>query len=293
MSGQTASLEETLTRLERNVRSDPRYAHTTNLVLLHRGEVVLDRAFAGHSPDDLVDVYSVTKSVVSALVGIALRRGELDSLDRLVYGGPRTFRHLLTMTGGTESDGPWEIDEVLAMPTGWLEFLLEAPRLLPPGERFRYDNGAAHVLGCALADCVGQTLADYAREHLFTPLGIERFEWPTDPEGYSYGFGHLRLRPRDLALIGELHRVGGEELLAPGYAAEATAAHTPGGGPENAGYGYLWWVGDGTFFGGGYAGQSLIVFPARELVAVTAGTEELLRPGWRNARHAVEEAFAS
>ena len=187
---------------------------------------MLDRAFAGHSPDDLVDIYSVTKSVVSALVGIALRRGELDSLDRLVYGGPRTFRHLLTMTGGTESDGPWEIDEVLAMPTGWLEFLLEAPRLFPPGERFRYDNGAAHVLGCALADCVGHTLADYAREHLFTPLGIEHFEWPADPEGYSYGFGHLRLRPRDLALIGEVHRRGGEELLDGGYAGRSDqAAH--------------------------------------------------------------------
>jgi CubicO group peptidase (beta-lactamase class C family) len=287
------TLPDRLAALEATVAGDPRYAHTTNVVVLHHGAVVLDRGYAGGSPDDLVDLYSVTKSVVSALVGVALRRGELASLDLPVYGGPRTFRHLLTMTGGTESDGAWEIDEVLARPAGWRDFLLEAPQLTAPGERFRYDNGAVHLLGCALADAVARPLADYAEEHLFAPLGIDRFDWPADPEGYSYGFGHLRLRPRDLALVGELFRLGGGDLLAPGYAAAATTAQTTGGGPEHAGYGYLWWVGDGLFFGGGYAGQALLVLPEHELVAVAAGTEELLRPGWRNARHAVEEALAA
>ena len=272
------------------VARDARYAQTTNLVVLRYGELVLERHFGDGSADDLADVYSVTKSVVSTLVGIALARGELASLDLPVHGG-RTYRHLLTMTGGTENDGPWEIDEVIALESGWRAHIEAAPQLDEPGTRFRYDNGAVHLLGCALADAVGRSLADYAGEHLFGPLGIDRFEWPSDPEGYSWGFGHLCLRPRDLARIGELWRRGGEGIVPAAYVREATRAQTPGGPPEEAGYGYLWWVGEREFFAGGYAGQALVVLPEERLVVAATGIEERLQPGWRNPRHALAEAL--
>jgi CubicO group peptidase (beta-lactamase class C family) len=273
------------------VSSDPRYAQTTNLVVLNDGALALERHYGDGSADDVADVYSITKSIVSTLVGIALGRGELATLDVPVHGG-RTYRHLLTMTGGTENDGPWEIDEVIALESGCREHIEAAPRLEPPGTRFRYDNAAVHLLGCALADAVGRPLADYAAERLFGPLGIDVFEWPSDPEGYSWGFGHLRLRPRDLARIGELWRRGGEGIIPADYAAAATRAHTTGGPPEGEGYGYLWWVADDCFFGGGYAGQALVVVPAERLVVVATGTEERLAPGWRNPRHALSGAPA-
>jgi CubicO group peptidase (beta-lactamase class C family) len=273
------------------VARDARYAQTTNLVVLRDGELVLERHYGDDSADSLADVYSVTKSVVSTLVGIALGRGELPSLDRPVHGG-RTYRHLLTMTGGTENDGPWEIDEVIALPSSWRAHIEAAPQLDPPGDRFRYDNAAVHLLGCVLADTLGRSLADYAEERLFRPLGIEAFEWPSDPEGYSWGFGHLRLRPRDLARIGELWRRGGEGIVPAAYVEEATRAHTSGGPPEGEGYGYLWWVGERSFFAGGYAGQALVVLPEERLVVAATGTEERLRPGWRNPRHALAEALA-
>lgn len=274
------------------VARDPRYAQTTNLVVLREGELVLELQYGDDPAEGLADVYSVTKSVVSTLVGIALGRGDLGSLDVEVRGG-RTYRHLLTMTGGTENDGPWEIDEVLALPSGWREHIEAAPRLDPPGTRFRYDNAAVHLLGCVLADAVGCSLAEYAAEHLFAPLAIESFGWPADPEGYSWGFGHLRLRPRDLARIGELWRRGDEGILPADYVAEATRAHTAGGPPEGEGYGYLWWVGAESFFAGGYAGQALVVLPAHGLVVAATGDESRLRPGWRNPRHAVAEALAA
>jgi CubicO group peptidase (beta-lactamase class C family) len=270
---------------------DPRYAQTTNLVVLRDGELVLERHFGDASAESLADVYSVTKSVLSTPVGIALGRGELASLDLPVHGG-RTYRHLLTMTGGTENDGRWEIDEVIALPCGWREHIEAAPRLEQPGTRFRYDNAAVHLLACALADAVGRSLADYADEHLFGPLGISAFDWPADPEGCSWGFGHLRLRPRDLAQIGELGRRGGGGIVPRDYVAEATRAHTAGGPPEGEAYGYLWWVADDCFFAGGYAGQALVVVPANLLVVVATGTEERLAPGWRNPRHALAEALA-
>jgi CubicO group peptidase (beta-lactamase class C family) len=274
--------------LARALDVDERYAHTTNLVVRRDGQEVLVLHRGGGSLDDLVDTYSVTKSVLSTLVGIALARGDLDDLDRPVAGA-RTFRHLLTMTGGTRADGPWEIDEVMARPEGWVEFLAAAPARDPPGARFRYDNGAAHVLGWGLAQAVGMSLGDYARAQLFAPLGIVRFEWPADPEGHLYGFGHLRLAPRDLARLGELWRAGGEGLLDPAYARAATSPQSAGGPPEDVAYGFLWWVADDSFFAGGYAGQSLVVAPARGLVAVTTGEEARLRPGWRNARHLVAQ----
>lgn len=279
-------------RLDALVGGDPRYAHTTDVVVLRDGELVFARRYGGGVDGELRDTYSVTKSVVATLVGIALGDGLLRSLDEPVHAG-RTVRHLLTMTGGTEADGPWEIDEVLARPEGWRAHLEAAPRRDEPGARFRYDNGAVHLLGCALADAVGQSLERYAAERLFAPLGIDAWEWPADPEGYSWGFGHLRLRPRDLARIGELWRRGGEGIVPPPFVAEATRAQTAGGPPEGEAYGYLWWVGRDAFFGGGYAGQSLVVVPREGLVAVTIGAEERLRPGWRNARHAVAEALAA
>ena len=214
--------------LQDAVARDPRYAQTTNLVVMQNGELLLERHYGDDSADELADVYSITKSVVSTLVGIALGRGELASLDLPVHGG-RTYRHLLTMRGGTENGGPWEIDEVLMLKRGWRVHIEAAPRLEPPGTRFRYDNAAVHLLGCAFADLIGSSLADYADEHLFSPLEIDTFEWPSDPEGYSWGFGHLRLRPRDLARIGELWRRGGEGIVPAGFVAEATRPQSPGG----------------------------------------------------------------
>jgi CubicO group peptidase (beta-lactamase class C family) len=276
--------------LEDAVTRDPCYAQTTNLVVMHDGEVLLERHFGDDSPKELADVYSVTKSVVSTLVGIALGRGELVSLDLPVHGG-RTYRHLLAMTGGTENGGPWEIDEVLTLQCEWRKHIEAAPRLEPPGTSFRYDNAAVHVLGCAFSDVVGSSLADYAQEHLFSPLEIDKFEWPSDPEGYSWGFGHLRLRPRDLARIGELWRRGGEGIVPADFVADATREQSPGGPPEGEAYGYLWWVTEDSFFAGGYAGQALVVVPEERLVVAATAVEERLRPGWRNPRHALGEAL--
>jgi CubicO group peptidase (beta-lactamase class C family) len=287
----------------RVIQEAPEYAHTRNVVVTRYGEPPVERQLGAGNLDDPVDTYSITKSVVSTLAGIALDRGAIGSLDDPVaaYLGdrvrhPYTVRHLLTMTAGVETDGAWEIDEVMALPSGWVDRILDAPRRREPGAAFAYDNGAAHLLGAARAAAVGMPLSELAAAHLFAPLGIERWEWPRDPDGADYGFGHLKLSPRDLAKLGELYLAGGGEVVSRAYVEEATRPHSAGGGPEGAAYGFLWWTADEPFrhfFAGGYAGQSLTAIPELGVVAVTTGDEALLRPGWRNARHAVLEAFAS
>jgi CubicO group peptidase (beta-lactamase class C family) len=220
-----------------------------NVVVLRGGVPVVELG-----DDELRDTYSVTKSVVSTLAGIALARGDIRTVE--------PWRRLLTMTAGLQS----EIDDVIALDTGWEAALAALPRL-PPGT-FRYDNGTAHIFACELARALGSPLDAYAAEVLFAPLAIDAWEWPRDPEGNAWGFGHLRLRTRDLARIGELWRTGA--LVHAGYRREATRAQTPGGPPEHRPYGYFWWIGAAGFFGAGYAGQLLWVTP-EAVVASNAG----------------------
>jgi len=210
---------------------------TTNVVVLRDGAPVVEVG-----DDDLRDTYSVTKSVVSTLAGIALARNDIETIE--------PWRALLTMTAGLQS----EIDDVIALDSGWEATLRSLPRSAPG--TFRYDNGTAHVFACELARALGTPLDAYAADVLFGPLGIDAWEWPHDPEGYAWGFGHLKLRTRDLARIGELWRTG--ELLDAWYAAEATRAQTTGGPPEHRPYGFFWWIGGG-YFGAGYLGQLLWV----------------------------------
>jgi CubicO group peptidase (beta-lactamase class C family) len=116
---------------------------------------------------------------------------------------------------------------------------------------------------------LGRPVADYAAEELFGPLGIADQVWPADPDGVTYGFGHLRLSATDLGRLGELWRARGRPLMDPGFAAEMFRAHTAGGPPEGLAYGFLTWLGDGLVMAGGWAGQHVLVLP--EAVVVTTG----------------------
>jgi CubicO group peptidase (beta-lactamase class C family) len=220
-----------------------------NVVVARGGEAV-----AQIGGDELRDTYSVTKSVVSFLLGIAVARGDIESYEQ--------WRPLLTMTAGLQS----EIDDIIELESGWEDAILALPRK-PAGE-FRYDNGTAHVLGCELSRALGTPLDAYAAEVLFAPLGIAEWSWPHDPEGYAWGFGHLNLRTRDLAAIGEAWRTGA--LTDPAYRADALRPHTPGGPPEHRPYGFYWWLTADGCFAAGYAGQ-LLWITRDAVVAVNAG----------------------
>jgi CubicO group peptidase (beta-lactamase class C family) len=206
------------------------------------------------------------------------------------------------MTRGSETDGPYDIDEVMALPSGWLERVTAAPRVGPAGAEFRYDNGASHLLGAALARLVGTSLSEYAARELFGPLGITRWFWPRDPDGLDYGFAHLRLSAGDLAKLGALwmdHGVWqGRQLVDPGFARDMTSPQSDGGPPEHCRYGYCIWLDEHGPFAGGWAGQHVTLVPAARAVIVTTGDPRFdpgppptdqLQPGWRPARELVTE----
>ncbi|WP_395847038.1 serine hydrolase domain-containing protein [Cystobacter fuscus] len=252
----------------------------------------------------IADTFSVTKSVLATLVGAAVGDGLIEDLDDPL-GGPlglpaghpaagHTWRHLLTQTRGCATDGPWDIDELMALPRGWVDHVLAAPRLHAPGTAFRYDSGGVHVLGAALSAVVGRPLSAYAEERLFAPLGIDEWFWPRDPEGRAYGFGHLRLSPESLRRLGELWLgLGtwrGRSLVPEAYMREMVREQSAGGPPEGTAHGYLTWVERGYFFAGGWAGQHVVVVPSAHAVVVTTGDPgfdpgppptDRMPPNWR------------
>jgi len=271
--------------------TEPEYRHTAGFVVVRNGETIAAHGL-GRPIDEPADVFSVTKSVLSTVVALAARDGELgldETLGKLLGDRVRpdraraTVRHVLEMTGGAHADDPiLDIDEIQASPAGWVDQLLARPQERPPGAAFSYDNGSAHELSAALAARLGP-VDDYAARRIFRPLGIDRWHWPRDPEGVAWGYGGLELSALALARLGEAWRT--DELDLGVLLIEATTRRTAGGPPENRPYGRMFWIdevaGLPAFFAGGYAGQHVLVVPSAGLTLVTTGDESRLLPDWR------------
>ncbi len=251
-------------------------------------QLVFEHYRKGYGPDDLHNVASVTKSVVSALIGIAVEEGHLKSLDQkagavlppgmLPAVDSRfedvTVRHLLTMTSGfARSAGAGGAKPGQA---------LKRPMAAAAGRVFSYDNGAQHLLSVVLTQQTGQSAARFAEQKLFAPLGITHYNWFEDDEGYSYGSHDLYLRPRDMARIGQLYLQKGEwqgrRIVSAAFVDASTTRHVET--QENqAGYGYLWWITTalGTtpaYSAAGYGGQYIFVVPSQSLVVVAVSDQE-------------------
>jgi CubicO group peptidase (beta-lactamase class C family) len=279
-----------------------------SLLVVRNGVLVVEEYFNGNQAESLNDGRSVTKSVVSTLVGVALHQGLLPDLDGRLeeYLEPSyveglaaakraiSFGDLITMSGGFE----WHENDGVLPPSSeynaWVSsadpvaHLLARGLVAAPGTLFNYNSAGTHLLSVMLADAVGGSLRTFAREQLFNPLGIQGGLWEVFDDGTPNGGSGIRLRPRDFAKIGALWLQRGETgqstLLDPEYVDAGTAARFGfGNAPApltGYGYGYSWWIartpyGDG-FFAWGFGGQFIFVVPAESLVAVVT-TE------WRNA----------
>ena len=292
-------LNDGLLAADATIRTHPDLAHTLKLLVAQHGEIVFERCYRDSGPTDLHCAHSVTKSFTSTLVGILAGDGllSLDAPVSALVDAPAfrtdptkaaiTVRHLLTMSSGLYGHGWWDIDELENRHEPVLEGALEAPLVAAPGWGFLYNNGAAHVLSAVIEAVTATPAADVAAERLFGPLGIDRWMWPTDPQGRHWGCGGLELTARDLLKLGLLYLNGGSwngtRTVDEGYVRTATSPLIEGGPPEACGYGLLWWVADRAspphFFAGGYGGQYVVVVPELDLVVVTmADADAVERP---------------
>lgn len=274
-------------------------AHRFDSVLVARhGKIVLEAYYAPYAAGVSHAQYSVTKSVISTLTAIAWKEGLLDSTSHRVLDffdhrkianlDPRkeaiTVQNLLDVTSGlawTEQVGdsipPIETDKQMFSSPDWVKFILDRPMSNAPGDIFNYDSGNPHLLSAILTILTGMSAVDYAEAKLFGPLGIDDVSWSSDPQGVSSGGFGLWLVPRDMAKIGYLYlRNGkweGKQLLPTAWIDKVSHATidmhlTPG-----LRYSNLFWglPEKHTYMAVGRDGQTIMIFPDLDIVAVTTG----------------------
>ena len=255
------------------------------LVISQAGEVVAGAALRGPPLETPVNVKSVSKSVVAALTGISIARGELPGVgatlgeiapdlipaDADPQVGGITIEDLLTMRAGLErTSGPNYGGWVAS--GNWVADALSRPVLTEPGRRFAYSTGSFHVLGAVLAHISGLSLLEQARRRLGDPLGIAIPPWTRDPQGRFMGGNNMALSPRGMVRFGEAYRL--RDPVPPDWVAASWRARTrsPFSGDS---YGYGWFLTDTgghfTAYARGYGGQMIYVVPDIELtVAITS-----------------------
>ncbi len=266
-----------------------------SLLVVKDGRLVVEEYFNG-SQGDLHDVRSVTKSVVSALTGLLIERGDLGSvndpiggyLDSLVSDlepakAAITIDHLLTMASGLEWDESGGFGDYVQWirSDDHLGYILGKPLVSDPGSRYNYNSGAVHLLGVALEQATGTRLPELADELLFSRIGISRSRWEPLRDGFHNGGAGLDLRPRDLARFGQLYLQMGESAGSPvlpkEWVARSSAARYnwrfDSGGLRGISYGTLWWVvpeaSQPLYFAWGFGGQYVVIVPGMNLVIVT------------------------
>ncbi len=287
------------------------------VVVARHGRLVSERYFAGadwrwgqslgvvrFGPEVRHDLRSVSKSIVGLLYGQALAAGKVpahevplldvfrDYTDLAADPARRalTVGHALTMTLGTAWDeslpysDPRNSEIAMEMAVDRFRFVLGQPIETPPGQRWRYSGGATALLGEIIARGTGMGLLEYARQALFGPLGIEDVEWITGSNGREAAASGLRLRPRDLARIGQALLDGGGGAIPPAWLA---ASFTPQARIDaEIDYGYQWYLYNGSTGGSpwmaafGNGGQRLVVIPRLGLVvAVMCGNYDAADQG--------------
>jgi CubicO group peptidase (beta-lactamase class C family) len=264
------------------------------LIVARHGEIQLERTFRGPGPDTPVNVKSVSKSVLSALVGIAIAEGHLEGVEQPVlpffqrYVGsdddPRragiTVGHLLSMQAGLEQTSGSRYGAWVSSPN-WVRHAITRPMVAQPGGARIYSTGNTHLLSALLTEATGQSTWQYARERLTDRLGIALPPWPADPQGVFFGGNDMRISPRGLVRLGELYRNGGRldgEQIVPEAWVRASLTPRAGLGWNAESYGYGWFLstvrGHRMFYALGYGGQFVFVVPDLELtVVVTSDTD--------------------
>jgi CubicO group peptidase (beta-lactamase class C family) len=306
------------------------YAGLVSVIVLADGRTVYER-YDDSAATDHHHVWSVTKSIISTLVGIAIGEGKIAGVDATLAQllpehaedmapgvAGTTLEQLLTMTAGLADDLP-ETDDPVA------SILRE--QAVDPGTKFSYTNNSAHLVAAILVEATGMPLLEYARATLFDPLGITTrpadqptftdwadladpsgFGWYVDPQGVNLGGFGISLRAQDMAKIGLLYldhgSWQGRQVVPAHWVTTATTEHVPleagveGFAPAGEiGYGYLWWTtrvdGEAAYSANGSFGQRILVVPSRDLVVVTQADFTSRTRDWAPGDTTVNDAFTS
>jgi CubicO group peptidase (beta-lactamase class C family) len=280
-----------------------------SLLVSQRGQVIFERYYNRATATRPANVKSASKSVIAALVGIAIDRGLIkDVRTPLTTYFPElardpdarkraiTVEDLLEMRSGLEGTSGREYGAWVSS-GNWVRHALTRPMTAAPGEDMDYSTGNSHLLSAILTTATGVSTLRFANDALARPLGFTLAPWPRDPQGIYFGGNDMLMTPRQLLAVGELYlnrgRANGRQIVPEAWVARSCQGRPrelpswarglgPGGEPDpmrDRQYGYGWWVhdigGHDTCFAWGYGGQYAFVVPDLELVIVSTASPDV------------------
>jgi len=260
-----------------------------SLLIIRYGYIVTDAYYYPFAKGYLHGLASATKSLTSSLIGIAIDKGYIESVEQptLDFFPERTVANLdsnkeamtledlLTMRSGFECNNADVTSRILKSPD-WVQFALDLPMATEPGRGWVYCNANVHLLSAIIQETSGMSALAFAREHLFGPLGVSDAIWLSDPQGINIGSAYMRLTPHDMAKYGYLFlnkgQWDGQQVVPADWAETATSGGS---------YGYLWWLkSSGSYLACGSGGQGIWILPDQDMVVVITGASGDGCSGW-------------
>lgn len=263
--------------------------------------ILYEQYWDGYSDESLSNSFSMAKSIVSMLVGVAIKEGKIKSVEQPVGDflpgfdeGPKAkikIKHLLWMSSGLNWDesysSPFSMTTEAYYGSDLRKVIKRLEVVEEPGEKFRYKSGDTQILGFVLEAATGKSLSELAEEKLWKPLGAkEDAEWSIDkPEGIEKAYCCFFSNARDFARLGKLYLNrgiwNGDTIVPPAYVESSIKANMLTDATDNKPvdfYGYQWWLlpnykGLDVFYARGILGQYIIVIPEKELIIVRLGKE--------------------
>jgi CubicO group peptidase (beta-lactamase class C family) len=285
-------------------------------IVARNGEIVAERGYRGHSPSAPTNIKSVSKAVISALVGIAIEKGLLQGTQQaiapLLAGDlpadpdPRlakiTIGHLLSMQAGLERTSGLNYGRWVAS-GNWVRAALARPFVDEPGGQMLYSTGSTHLLSAILTRASGRSTLQLAREWLAPLDGFSISAWERDPQGIYLGGNQMAMSPRSLLAFGELYRNGGRtpagrQVVSTSWIEQSWQVRTHSRFTGD-GYGYGWFHrragAHDVHYAYGYGGQMLYLVPSLRLTVVLTSDERnpAARSGYRSALHGLLEEIVA
>lgn len=305
--GAPLAAQETASQFDATLEAAGELDPLQTLIVGVEGQTVVAEGFDGHSLDAATNIKSASKSIISALVGIAIDRGILNGVDQPIAPllrdklppdpDPRiediTIGNLLSMQAGLERTsggnyGAW------VSSSDWVANALARPFVNDPGGPMLYSTGSSHLLSAILTRETGRSTLDLANDWL-APADVRITSWERDPQGIYLGGNQMAMTPRSLFNFGELYRrggqgEGGEQILSADWIVKSWQRRTQSrfSGDD---YGYGWFeislAGHDVHYGWGYGGQMVYVIPDLDSTVVMTSDADAPsgRTGYKDSLH--------
>jgi CubicO group peptidase (beta-lactamase class C family) len=283
--------------LESSAKAAAALPRLKSLLVSHRGNLVLERYYNGTRATTPANIKSASKSVISALVGIAVAKGHIKTIDQKIVdyfpelaSDPEkrkrdiTVEDLLTMRSGLESTSGRNYGAWVVSPN-WVRFVLRRPLIDEPGTRVEYSTGSSHLLSAIITRATKKSTWQFAQDELARPLGFTLAKWPADPQGIYFGGNEMLMTPRQMVKFGELYlnegRVGQTQLIPKDWVEQTQIGRGRSRWGSDREYGLGFWIrdlaGDDSYYAWGYGGQFIFIVPDKRLVIVTTSRADVSR----------------